>query len=336
MDRVFIKEKSKELLRKNQWLCAGVAFLGALSLGAPQFNFSIPADTPEDVDAALGEIFRDIPDAFSWHLIPIIAIISLLSIVISFAIQAFVKNQFYVGSCRFFLKYRRNNPVTVSEIFQSYKDKTFLNVAKVTFLRDLFITLWSCLFVIPGIIKTYEYWAIDYILAVRPDTDREEAFSLSRRLMYGHKWDLFVLHISFYGWLLLSSFACMIPYFLYVAPYMRIAETEFFAEIRQEAINQGIITENDIPDYEDYVEPTYYYNGYTPVQPPVPPSGSNRTPAPPPFQTGTQFPTYTYPCQPEIQNSDLQGEYTQPSVAEPPQALEPPLPPEEASDENLN
>lgn len=279
MDRVRIKETAKELLKKNHWLCVGVTFLISLLGGTASgissgfnFNFNFNSNnadtTVPDFSASQNLIF----DEALALAIPIFIVVFILSLVIIFAINAFVGNQLKVGGCRFFLKYRKNHPVEVSEIFKSYTDKTFLNVAKVTIIRDLSVFLWSLLCVIPGIIKAYEYAAVNYILAVNPTMDYKQALELSKKIMNGHKLELFELYISFIGWHILSSFTCGLLSIFYVNPYMMIAEAEFFAYIRENAIFNGVISHNDIPDYNIYI-PQNPYQNYSPngnfYQPPV-------------------------------------------------------------------
>ncbi len=260
MDRIAIKERSKQLLKKNHWLCVGVAFLATLTLGAfagggTSFNFTHNQTT--DVPSATTP-FTDVEPA----LVIAVMFFTLVGLAVSYVSQIFLTNQLMVGSCRFFLKYRRNNPVDTGELFQSYKDKTFLNIAKVTFLRDLFISIWSLLFIVPGIIKSYEYWAVNYILAVRPDTPYEKALDLSKRMMQGHKLEVFELALSFFGWYLLSIFTCGILAVCYVNPYHRIAMAELYTEIREDALKRGIVSPYDVPDYMDYQPQSPYYPYY--------------------------------------------------------------------------
>ncbi len=260
MDRIAIKERSKQLLKKNHWVCVGVAFLATLTLGAfagggTSFNFSYnqSTDIPSNANP-----FTDVEPA----LVIAAILFALVGLAVSYVSQVFLTNQLMVGSCRFFLKYRRNNPVDTGELFQSYKDKTFLNIAKVTFLRDLFIGLWTLLFIVPGIIKTYEYWAVDYILAAKPDTPYEKALDLSKKMMDGHKMEVFELGLSFIGWYLLSIFTCGILAVCYVNPYYRIAMTELYSEIREDAVKRGIVSPYDVPDYMDYQPQSPYYPYY--------------------------------------------------------------------------
>ena len=72
-------------------------------------------------------------------------------------------------------------------------------------LRGLYLFLWSLLFVIPAIIKSYSYAMTPYILSENPQMSANDAITESRRLMDGNKWRLFCLEFSFIGWWLLCS-----------------------------------------------------------------------------------------------------------------------------------
>ena len=72
---------------------------------------------------------------------------------------------------------------------------------------------------IPYIMKTYEYWMIPYILADNPNMGHKEAFAMTKKMMTGHKWECFVLVLSFLGWDLLSVCTCGILSIFYVEPY---------------------------------------------------------------------------------------------------------------------
>ncbi|MBS7360013.1 MAG: DUF975 family protein, partial [Oscillospiraceae bacterium] len=186
---------------------------------------------------------------------------SLLSFVALFLFKIFVEDVLYAGGARFFLKRRKNQPVDLNELISNFKDKTYINMAKINGVKYVSLFLWSLLFIIPGIVKSYEYFAINYILAVRPDISKDEAFRISKSVMRGHKMELFVLHLSFYGWFLLSAF---VPFgllsILYVKPYLTLAEVEFMCAVRQKAIFDGVISPFDFPDYEEYNPPMPNFN----------------------------------------------------------------------------
>lgn len=116
------------------------------------------------------------------------------------------------------------------------------------------------LFIIPGMIKLYEYRLIPYILAVRPDIDRKEAFRLSKVLMDGNKADAFVLDLSFWGWNLLAAYSMGILGIIYVYPYMNATYVEFYAYVRALALQKGLVTPMDLPDYEPPFNDGFGYN----------------------------------------------------------------------------
>ena len=101
------------------------------------------------------------------------------------------------------------------------------------FFRGLYTFLWSLLFIIPGIIKAYEYRLIPYLLAENPNMDMQEAFERSRTMMDGNKYDAFILDISFIGWIILSEVTRGILGIFYVNPYIQLTNTELYVALCQ-------------------------------------------------------------------------------------------------------
>lgn len=99
-------------------------------------------------------------------------------------------------------------------------------------LTGLYLCLWSLLLVIPGVIKYYAYAMTPYILYEKPDMGIRDAITKSRQLMKGHKWQLFLLDLSFIGWMLLSVLTLGIALF-YVWPYYQAARAEFYKQIKK-------------------------------------------------------------------------------------------------------
>ena len=101
------------------------------------------------------------------------------------------------------------------------------------FLVGLYATLWSFLLIVPGIIKFYAYAMTPYILIDNPELPANQAIYLSKKMMKGHKFDLFILQLSFVGWVFLSIFTLGIG-LLWVIPYMMTAQAAFYQDIRKE------------------------------------------------------------------------------------------------------
>jgi uncharacterized membrane protein len=122
----------------------------------------------------------------------------------------------------------RNNRVDVKQLFDGFYN--FVNAMVLYIINVVFITLWSLLFVIPGIIKAYSYSMSYYILADNPNMPANDARLQSMQLMKGNKWRLFCLHFSFIGWYLLSCLTFGIL-FLWVIPYVQTATAEFYRNL---------------------------------------------------------------------------------------------------------
>ena len=242
-----LKQAGKNLFKKNYWHSVLIAFFMMLTASSGG-SISLPTNTSDTSDLSNFDFSMSQNFFFSSPVIIGVGVGAVALIILSYLVFTSLR----CGGIRYFLKSRKNQPVELKEVAENLKDKTFLNIAKVTFFRDLKIFLWTMLFIVPGIIKSFEYWAIDYILAVRPDIDSKEAHRLSKILMDGNKWECFVLGFSFLGWNLLSLFTFGLLSIFYVNPYMQATYVEFFADLRLQALAKGAITPNDIPDYEVY------------------------------------------------------------------------------------
>ncbi|MBQ1504250.1 MAG: DUF975 family protein [Oscillospiraceae bacterium] len=110
----------------------------------------------------------------------------------------------------------------------------------------LWVFLWSLLFVIPGIIKAYEYALTPYILANYPDVEAMEALNLSKRMTKGHKADLFVFDLSFIGWHLLSALTFGLLEIFYVAPYQSTATCGYLGELIETSVRNGVVAPHEL------------------------------------------------------------------------------------------
>ena len=157
-------------------------------------------------------------------------IVMAVAIVIAFAVNAFLINPLDVGGKRFFF-YNLNAPAEIKELAFGF-DHAYMNIVKTMFFRDLYTFLWSLLFIIPGIVKAYEYRMIPYLLAEYPDMPREQAFEASRRMMNGQKWKSFVLDLSFIGWNILSAITLGIVGVFYVDPYKNMTDAALYEALK--------------------------------------------------------------------------------------------------------
>lgn len=97
-------------------------------------------------------------------------------------------------------------------------------------LVDLYTFFWTFLFIIPGIIKSYSYSMVPYILAEDSNITINDAIEESKWLTQGYKADLFFLDLSFILWYIGSLFTFGLLSFYY-APYRQAARTEFYLQL---------------------------------------------------------------------------------------------------------
>ena len=167
---------------------------------------------------------------------------SIVSWIISTCVTLFVLNVLIVGINKVYVNARKNLQVDIGDLFAPFK--TYLPVVKTMFFHYLYIFLWSLLFIIPGIVKSYSYFMVPYILTENPNIETKRAFEISKTTMNGEKGNCFVLSLSFIGWYLLGVICCCIGIY-FVQPYFEASKAEFYAYVKNKALTTGIATPAD-------------------------------------------------------------------------------------------
>ncbi|MBR3041458.1 MAG: DUF975 family protein [Eubacterium sp.] len=198
------------------------------------FKLNIDTENPEDISEQIDQNLEKMDPADKTAMMVSFFIVFLVVFLVIFAIvfvfSAFIINPIMVGCNRFFFK-NLDEPANFTNIVHAF-DHNYMNTVKTMFCKDIFTMLWTMLFIIPGIIKSYEYRMIPYILADNPEMDRKEVFKLSKELMTGNKWKAFVLDLSFIGWEILSVLTCGILTIFYVNPYILSTNAALYEKLR--------------------------------------------------------------------------------------------------------
>lgn len=134
------------------------------------------------------------------------------------------------GFDMFFLSISRKENVSVSKLFVGFKNNQYFRVLGTMLLQTLYIILWAVLFIIPAFIKGIAYSQTLYVLRDNPEFSPNQAIKKSQELMKGHKWEYFVLMLSFIGWGLLALITCGIG-FLWLVPYMQTTYALFYQKL---------------------------------------------------------------------------------------------------------
>lgn len=153
----------------------------------------------------------------------------IISAIIGGLYSIFVTDALTVGTCNYFIKNTDSKP-SFKDIFSGFKVKYGRNIGTLL-LSGIKAFLWTLLFIIPGIIKSYEYSIIPYILADDPEISSKDAFKKAKQMMKGNKWRLFKLEFSFIGWFVLCVLTLGIGTF-FLIPYINAANAEFYVELK--------------------------------------------------------------------------------------------------------
>lgn len=138
----------------------------------------------------------------------------------------------YLGFAMFVLEILRSGEGKFGTGFEGFRQ--FGSAFVATLLSGIFVLLWSILFIIPGIIAGYRYSMVYFILADNPSISGSEAIKKSKEMMAGHKWELFVLQLSFIGWFLLCCITFGIAA-IWVYPYYLTTIAAFYDKVKSEA-----------------------------------------------------------------------------------------------------
>ena len=153
--------------------------------------------------------------------------------------------------CRyvFLMQARDGKEMVIEDLFEGFK-ADFSQLFLLNLLQTLFIALWTCLLIVPGIVKAYAYSMSYYIKVDHPEYGWKECIDESRYIMNGHKAELFVLDLSFLGWIIVGAL-CLGIGTLWVIPYMEAAHAQFYESIRshRSAIPDQFDLNKDLPVY---------------------------------------------------------------------------------------
>ena len=256
-NRKELKEKAKVAFKANYWPSVIVAIILTIVMGAcagyvgsttsdsakksAQGNTTTESTiqidgkqyTAGELEAKIDDEINNLTDEEKGALAAALGIFTgglIAALLIAALVNIFVIRPIEVGCRAFFIK-NTESKAELGELKKSFKPSWMRNVGAL-FLMGLYQALWAMLFIIPGIIKVYSYRMVPYILAEDPEIGANEAITRSREMMNGHKWNAFVLDLSFIGWMLLSGLTFGILSIFYVNPYVYQTDAELYKALK--------------------------------------------------------------------------------------------------------
>ena len=256
--RANLKERARTVLRGSYWKAFLISIIVLITNGQTNgnqgFNYRMnthPNDIFKNVEFMKGPRSFKSSEFFTrsemfngemfWPMLAIGIAVIFFIIVISVLVKLFLGNPIIVSSNKYY-KDASLGEANLNNLGYCFKDGKYLSRVMTMFMMDLFIFLWTLLLIIPGIIKSYAYSMVPYLLASDPSLDYKQALSKSKELMAGNKGRLFVLDLSFIGWFLLGLLAFGIG-IIFVIPYHTATRIEFFNDVYGETVPENLMGE---------------------------------------------------------------------------------------------
>jgi hypothetical protein len=235
--RVYLKTRAKEVLKISYWK-AFVISLVLLFVGADggTGGSSTGGRSRNNTWDYVGHPRINIDSDFIIYAVIIAIAFILFRILIGYALE--------VGGRRFFVQATQMD-INMSYLGYAFKKERYTDVFVTMLYRGVLTFLWFLLLIIPGIVKSYAYSMVPYILADNPNIGHSRAIELSNSMTDGQKFEMFVLDLSFIGWYLLGSLLFFVGTF-FVLPYENATKAELYLVLRQNALEKGYCSPEEL------------------------------------------------------------------------------------------
>lgn len=237
-----LKDRAKNVLRMHY----GKAFIVSLVLLFVGASTRSGGNHGRDANQQATNYRYYIQENISLKLIMMITLVILGLVLLRILVGVILE----VGARKFFLEIsKENHNYGIGEgLGFGFKNQRYGNIVRAMLLKEVLIFLWALLLIIPGIVKSYSYAMVPYILAENPDIQAREAILLSKQMTDGHKLDMFILDLSFIGWYILGGLLFGIGV-IFVNPYYDATHAQLYMTLSNNSYRG---TTNDEGHYENY------------------------------------------------------------------------------------
>lgn len=290
------RDRARSALSGRWGLALGTGLVASLLGAGTYFLNSSSGGSGGSFDEETITSLQEMPEEAIVMILGIVAVVFLVSLAISLAFFL-LGGPITLGYVKFNLDLVDGKEARIDDLFSQFN--RFGDGFLVQLLRQIYISLWTMLFFLPGIIlgivigvlvamsgasdemvgvavlvgifvglipaailgtiKEYGYAMAPYILYENPNMKANDAIRASKELMNGNKWRLFCLLFSFTGWALLSVFFSCGIGHLWLTPYMEAAVASFYREIYAEKYGRPY-------DYQQSEQNMNMYNSYNPYE----------------------------------------------------------------------
>jgi len=236
-----LKVRAKAVLRTNYWKAFLISLVIAVASGSGGGGSSGRGQSDSSISSSY------LPDFINNNLLLFIGLIigaSIAALLFLTAFRVFLGFPLEVGGQRYFIKSSQYVDNRGCFSFAFYRSN-YKGIVLTMLLRGVQNFLWFLLLIIPGIVKYYSYRMVPYILADNPNVGYKRTIELSKKMTDGHKFDIFVLDLSFIGWYLLGMLALGIGV-LFVMPYQNATFAELYLVLRKNALENGFTSYQEL------------------------------------------------------------------------------------------
>jgi len=233
-----LKDRAKGVLSGIYWKAFGISLVIALAGGSNGWSGGNSYHSNDSRDHFYSNIHNEYFTNWNFALIVLTIFLTII------ALRIFIGYSLEVGGRKYFVQSAqyKNNKKCFSFAFDG---QNYMGIVKTMLVTNILIFLWTLLLIIPGIVKAYAYRMVPYILADNPNIGVREAIELSNEMTRGHKFDMFVLDLSFIGWYLLGALALGVGV-LFVLPYENATNAELYLVLRKDALKNSLCSYEDL------------------------------------------------------------------------------------------
>lgn len=184
--------------------------------------------------------------------------VAIILAVLAILLKIFIINPLNISIARMYLE-SRSYKVKFGRLKYAFNKEYYLNIVKSVIVLDVYKFLWS-LTLIGGIVKSYSYRMVNFIIAENPKIKPLNALTLSRKMMNHYKMNAFLIDLSFLGWNILRISTIGVVGIL-VDPYYNFTYVEFYYLLRKDYIEDGLKYSEKFNDHVlfDNVNREIYY-----------------------------------------------------------------------------
>ena len=191
------------------------------------------------------------------------SILLIVGSVLGFIIRVFLVYPIRVGETRIYLESIHYPRTKIRRIIYAFRRNRYFGSIKTLLLMEMRKFLWN-LTIIGGIIKTYSYKMVPFIIAENPSVRARDAIKISCEMMNGNKLQTFKLDLSFIGWIILQIATFGLAGIV-ISPYYTATYTMLYEKLRKEYIEKHgfqfealndtkLFEENELVKYPDPYE----------------------------------------------------------------------------------